>query len=75
MVVISNHSERQKRDAMKKFVLLDKSIGVFIGLKNGKVEFEEVQEKALVFDERDNMTLKVKFYNTITFLNLESVEV
>lgn len=60
---------------MKKFVLLDKGINVYAGLENGKITFEEDVKKALVFDERDNMAMKQRFYNTVTTLNFSVVEI
>ena len=59
---------------LKKFVLLDKSIGVYAGRKDCAITFEESADKALVFDERDNMKMKARCYNTLTGLNFESVE-
>jgi len=60
---------------MKRFVLLDKNINVFAGLENGKITFEEDVKRALIFDERDNMGLKRRFYNTVTTLDFSVVEI
>jgi len=58
-----------------RFVLVDKSIGVFIGRENCQISFEESADKALVFDERDNMGIKARFYNAVTGLNLGVMEI
>jgi len=59
---------------MKRFVLHDASADVYIGRENCQITFEESPAKALVFDERDNMALKVRTYNALTGLNLQSME-
>ena len=63
-----------KRSERKRFILHDKSVGVYANFEDGRITFEEDPSKAVVFDERDNMQLKIRTYNTLTGLNFEVKE-
>ena len=59
--------------ATKKIVLYDETAKVYAGLVDGKITAEEVIEQAVVFDERDSIQLKQRFYNTVTGLNFSII--
>ena len=58
-----------------KTVLYDKSTNVYAGLDSkAQITMEETSKTAVQFDERDNMPMKVRFYNMVTGMRFESVE-
>jgi len=59
-----------------KYVLYDKNAKVYAGLDRvAKITMEETTDTAVIFDHRDNMPMKVKFYNMVTGMSFESIEV
>ena len=58
----------------KQYVLFDPSIKAYAGLNKLQITIEELQSKAVIFDDRDNLKLKVRTYNLLTGLKFEVKE-
>lgn len=58
-----------------KFVLYDEEAKVYAGLDGVKITLEETEEAAVVFDQRDNPTIKIQFYNTLTGYNFSAKQI